>query len=236
MKRNTILWISLLLNLLLFLGLWAAVQRLGGWTYAMYRLRQDQAGLYEHRKQLFERLPTQTGAIIFLGDSQTEQCEWRELLHLDSTVVLNRGITGDHVSGILARVDEIVRHQPSKIFILAGINDLIFGKKPEAIAATYQEIIAAIRTKSPDSELFLQSVLPVNNTIKNIGVTNETIQDLNRQIAGVAKDYALPYLDIYTELTDAGGNLSPQFTTDGIHLNGLGYMAWKNYLRKQVML
>ena len=51
---------------------------------------------------------------------------------------------------------------------------------------------------------------------------------MNTEIARIAKDYALPYLDIYAELTDAGGNLSPRFTDDGIHLNGMGYQVWKN--------
>ncbi len=227
MKRRYPFWLSLLLNVFLLLCLWVAVQRLGGWNYALSRLRHDEAGLYKSRKQLFEHMPVQQGAVIFLGDSQTEQCEWREFLQPDSVVVLNRGIVGDYTAGVLARLDEIVRHKPSKIFLLVGINDLIFEKKPEAIALIYRDIVAAIRSKTPDSELFLQSVLPVNNTLKQIGVQNETIRQLNTEIAKIAKDYALPYIDLYSELTDASGNLSPRFTEDGIHLNALGYVAWK---------
>ena len=109
-----------------------------------------------------------------------------------------------------------------------GINDLIFEKKTEAIAITYRNIVANIRNATPDSELFLQSVLPVNNTLKKTGVENVDIIQLNTEIAQIAKAYALPYLDIYSELTDASGNLSPQFTEDGIHLNASGYLAWKN--------
>jgi lysophospholipase L1-like esterase len=228
MKRRLLLWISLLLNVFLLLCFWMAIQRLGGWNYTLFRLQQDETGLYHSRKQLFERMPTQQGAVIFLGDSQTEQCEWQEFLHLDSVLVLNRGIVGDHVDGVLARLDEITRHKPSKIFLLVGINDLIFGKKTEAIAITYRNIVASIRNATPDSELFLQSVLPVNNTLKKTGVENSGIAQLNTEIAQIAKAYALPYLDIYAELTDASGNLSPQFTEDGIHLNASGYLAWKN--------
>ena len=126
MKRRLLLWISLLLNVFLLLCFWMALQRLGGWNYTLFRLQQDETGLYHSRKQLFERMPTQQGAVIFLGDSQTEQCEWQEFLQLDSVLVLNRGIVGDHVNGVLSRLDEITRHKPSKIFLLVGINDLIF--------------------------------------------------------------------------------------------------------------
>jgi lysophospholipase L1-like esterase len=208
---------------------------MGGWTYALYRLRHDEAGLYHHRAQLFEMMQASPGAIIFLGDSQTEQCEWQELFHSDSPAILNRGIVGDYVEGVLGRLDEIIRHKPKRIFLMVGINDLIFNKTPEEIAGVYREIVARIRSKTPDSELFLQSVLPVNNQVKKIGVENETIQALNVQIAAIARDYALTYIDLYPQLTDADGNLDKKFTEDGIHLNGLGYGVWKREISTQVM-
>ena len=229
MKRF-LLWMSLLANMFLLLCLWVAVQRLGGWNYVLTRLRHDEAGLYKSRKQLFEQMPIQQGAIVFLGDSQTEQCEWQEFLQMDSVVVLNRGIVGDYTAGVLARLDEVLRHKPSKIFLLVGVNDLIFGKKPEAIAPIYRDVIIKIRRQTPDSELFLQSVLPVNNTLKKIGVENETIRQLNTEIARIAKEYAVPYLDLYAGLADADGNLSARFTEDGIHLNAQGYQEWKKII------
>lgn len=230
MIRRYLLWPSLLLNVLLLIGVYVLINRMGGWTYALYRMRNDVAGLYHHRTQLFAQLPVRQGAVIFIGDSQTEQCEWQELLYPNSAVILNRGIVGDYVTGVLARLDEIVRHKPAKIFLLIGINDLIFGKTPEEIIPAYRELVATIRKRTPDSELFLQSVLPVNNSIKKIGVENETIRQFNAQITQIAKEYAVPYIDLYSELTDADGNLSGQFTEDGIHLNGAGYLMWKKQI------
>ncbi len=227
MIRRYLFWPSILLNLLLLIGVFVLVNRMGGWTYAIYRLRHDVAGLYHHRTELFAQLPVRPGAVIFLGDSQTEQCEWQELLYPTSSVVLNRGIVGDYVTGVLARLDEIARHQPTKIFLLVGINDLLFGKTPEDIAPAYRELVATIRKRTPDSELFLLSVLPVNNGIKKVGVENGVIQQLNTQIAQIAKEYAVSFIDLDAELMDADGNLSAKFTEDGIHLNGAGYAMWK---------
>lgn len=227
MKR--LLIFSILLNLLLASFLAYMVHRLGGWNYALYRMRNSEAGLYTHRKSLFDKLPLHSGAVIMLGDSQTALCEWHELLG-DSIIVLNRGITGDYMEGMGARLDEVLRHKPLKIFLLIGINDLFFGNDPEAIESRYREIVQKIRHESPNTELILQSILPVNNHVRSLPVTNVEIQAMNARIVQIAKDYALPYLDLYSQLTDASGNLSEKFTDDGIHLNGPGYFVWKKEL------
>lgn len=231
--RRFLFWPSLLLNALLLTGMIYFANRMGGWKFVFNRLGNDVPALYQHRRELFERLPTRQGAVIFVGDSQSEQCEWQELLYPDNSVILNRGIVGDYVTGVQARLDEIIRHQPARIFLLVGINDLLFGKTPEEIEPFYRELVATIRKRTPDSELFLQSILPVNNDIKKLGVENETIQQLNAKIAAIAQSYALPYIDLYSQLTDANGNLSAQFTADGIHLNGAGYAIWKRMMNDE---
>lgn len=232
MKRLLIL--SLLLNLLLASGVAYMTHRLGGWKYALYRLRNSEAGLYTHRKTLFEKLPERPGAVVMLGDSQTALCEWQELLG-DSVTVINRGISGDYSDGVWRRLDEVLRHKPLKIFLLIGINDLFFGNPPDAVEARYRDIVQKIRHELPDSELILQSVFPVNEKVRSLPASNADIQAMNARIAQIAKDYAVPYVDLYSELTDASGNLSAKFTDDGIHLNGLGYVLWKHkiegYLR-----
>lgn len=229
MKR--LLVFSLLLNLLLGSGIAYMMHRLGGWKYALYRLRNGEAGLYTHRKTLFEKLPERPGAVVMLGDSQTALCEWQELLG-DSITVLNRGISGDYVEGVWERLDEVIKHKPLKIFLLVGINDLFYGNRPDAVAARYRDIVQKIRHDSPDTELILQSVLPVNNKVRSLPATNAEVQALNVLIVQIAKDYALPYVDLYSQLTDASGNLSEKFTDDGIHLNGLGYVVWKKQIER----
>ena len=135
------------------------------------------------------------------------------------------------MDGVWARLDEVLRHKPLKIYLLVGVNDLVFHKPLPLIEARYWEIVGKIRRESPDTELILESILPVNNEVRNTGTTNEQVQALNASIAQIAKDYALTYLDIYTPLTDASGNLSVKFTEDGIHLNGLGYAVWKQQIK-----
>jgi len=232
MKRFLIF--SLLLDVLLISGIFFAVNRLGGWKYALYRLRFGESGLYAHRKSLFERMPDRPGAVVFLGDSQIEQGEWQEMFS-DVPNVLNRGISGDNVDGVWERLGEIMRHKPAKIFLLVGVNDLFWGKPVPDIEKKYRDIVQRIRHEQPGAQLVLTSLLPLNSGIRSLPAGNAAVQTLNARIVQIARDYALPYLNLYDQLTDAQGNLSTQFTSDGIHLNGLGYLVWKKqvepYLR-----
>ncbi len=223
------LFISLLINVLTITAGAFVLHKLGGWRYALYRFQHKEAGLYHHRQQLFEQLPVQPGAIIFLGDSQTEQCEWRELLGPELPI-LNRGIVGDHVDGVAGRLDEVLRHHPTQIFLLVGVNDLLFGKPLANIESRYREIVEKIIGRLPATQLILESILPVNNAVKNVGVQNAQIRALNTRIARIAQDHALPFVDVHSSLADTSGNLSPLYTEDGIHLNGAGYLVWKTQI------
>lgn len=229
MKR--LLTVSLLLHLMTAAAIGYAIHRLGGCAYTWTRLQNNTAGLYQHRVQHFERLDEQPGSIVFLGDSQVAQAEWHELFG-DQPTVLNRGIAGESTQGVLARLPEILRHKPLKIFLLVGANDLIFGQKPADIALVYRTVVQKIRTDSPDTELYLQSVLPINNEQRNTGTSNAEIDALNAQIAQIARDFALPFIDLGTPLKDADGHLAVKFSQDGLHLNGVGYAVWKKSIEQ----
>ena len=228
-KARFWLKLSLFANILLLLSIGFMLRRLGGWKYALYKFRNDEAGLYTHRKQLFNLLPPPAAYIVFLGDSQTQEAEWREIFG-DSLPILNRGIVGDHVEGVWQRLDDVLKNKPSKLFLCIGINDLLLGKPLADIQKRYVDIVKKIRHDQPNTQLILQTVLPINNQVKQIGIDNDLVRALNAGIAQIAKDFALPLVDIYTPLADAHNDLATIYTDDGLHLNGQGYMVWKKAL------
>lgn len=228
-----LLKISLLLNFVLAAALMFMLYRLGGWNYALHRIQHPEAGIYQHRKQQLEMLPAHPGAIVFLGDSQIREGEWREFFG-DSLPILNRGITGDHVEGVLARLPDVLRNRPRKIFLCVGVNDLILGKPQAEIEGRYREIVQRIRREMPEGQVFIQSLLPVNNMVKRCGVANADIDEMNRRLAQIAKDHALPFVNIHDLLQDASGNLAAKFTDDGMHLNGLGYQVWRKEIEHRL--
>jgi lysophospholipase L1-like esterase len=187
---------------------------------------------YKKKVASFEKEKTTTGKILFLGNSITEVGNFKKLLG-DSSVI-NRGIGGDITFGILKRLDDVTRFQPSKIFILIGINDLSKGIPEDVILENMFLIVTQIRKASPKSQVFVQSVLPVNSSFKNFPKgydVMEGISVINGQLSKISKRFNYTYVDLYKEFTDKDGNLNATMSADGLHLNAAGYKHWIKILK-----
>lgn len=187
--------------------------------------------VYDHRKSLFAVLETAPESIVFLGNSLTQQCEWAELFN--NPAIKNRGITGDMTTGVLARLDEIVAAKPRKLFLLIGVNDLLF-HPPSIILENYQQILQKIKKDSPATQVYVQSILPVNNALRSTGIKNADIRVVNSGIQALAKEFDFPYLDLYQAFVTPEGRMNQKYTYDGIHLNGEGYLNWKQAIATHV--
>ncbi len=195
--------------------------------------------LYDSRTAYFGQLAKTKKPIVFFGDSITQWGDWAELLGFRP--VLNRGIAGDNSFGLLARVEEVIRHQPEKLFILIGTNDINLNgdKAASYVIANYKKIIEAIRSKTPNTKIFIQSVLPVNNTLINRQYykgTNEQILALNGQLKELARTRQVKYIDVFSHLLDGQQQLEASYTYDGLHLSGKGYRTWIQLLQKEKLL
>jgi len=199
--------------------------RLGGVKYMIHRINnRDISGVYEHRKGFLDVLPMTKEAIIFLGDSITEYGQWEEFTQHPK--VRNRGIAGDTTPNLLKRLAAVTKMQPAKIFLMIGINDFLFFDRHQIIK-NYTQIVEQIQKESPNTQLYLQSVLPVNPTIRNIQLDNQEVLLLNKEIQALAVNAQVHYIDLHTLLVDEAGNLDKQYTRDGIHLNVGAYTIWK---------
>ncbi len=190
-----------------------------------------QSVYHEQRASLFELLPGDTADIIFLGNSITDGGNWSELFNNAS--VKNRGISADVTEGVLARLDVIVKHKPAKIFIMIGINDLANGASVIEIVQNYTKIIQVIRIDSPGTRCFIQSVLPVNPDMgKFSNHTNKSaeVSQLNWHLRRLATQNDCIFIDLYSEFLAGGGKLNPEYTNDGLHLTGAGYLKWRDLL------
>jgi len=174
------------------------------------------------------------GRIIFLGNSITEMGDWKKVLN-DSTVI-NRGIGGDITYGVLKRLRDITDRNPSKVFILLGINDIGKDIPDVVIADNYLKIVREIHDKCPKTEIYVQSVLPVNPGLPRFPQhydKQEHILALNKLLASHAKEGNYTYIDIFHLFADAQGRLDSQYTYEGLHLRPPAYTIWVDYLKKQ---
>lgn len=183
---------------------------------------------YDQRKSLFEILPETKNEIIFLGNSITDGSEWSELLQ--NPRVKNRGISGDTSEGVLFRLYQVTRVQPAKVFLLIGINDLSKNVSTDTVYANIVKIVSTIRSKSPKTRVYVQSILPVNNTFKTFsGHTSRIpqVKDINQRLEKICPKLGATYVDLFSELKNPNDDLlNPLYTNDGLHLLGAGYQAW----------
>lgn len=191
---------------------------------------------YAIKVDQFRSYPDSKNDIIFLGNSITAGTDWNELLGI--TNGKNRGISGDISFGILERLDEITAGRPKKVFLLIGINDIQRNIPDSLIAENYMRIVARIRSASPSTRIYLQTLLPVNNEFtqfKNHYNKDEHILAANEALKRIAKSEKLTLIDLHPQFLDADKKLDKQYTMDGLHLNAAGYQRWAGILRKYVM-
>jgi lysophospholipase L1-like esterase len=186
---------------------------------------------YEQKVTLFRLLPNTKGEIVFLGNSITDIGEWAEIWQ--NKKVRNRGISGDNTFGVLARLDEITSAKPAKVFIMIGINDIAKETPDSVIIANYKKIINRIQSESPKTKIIVQSLLPTNNDFTEFKRHQNKIEHvlfINTTLENYCKEIELIYVDLYTAFLDENKKLDKKYTNDGLHINGYGYMKWKEVL------
>jgi lysophospholipase L1-like esterase len=192
--------------------------------------------IMEHHKRRLEKFakePMSTGKILFLGNSITEGGPWAELLG-DPTVV-NRGIGGDFSYGILNRLDEIIQRKPSKLFLLIGVNDIGNDIPDAVIANNVRKIVTRLKAESPNTEIYIQSILPVNPEYPRFPQHYDKqyhVLMTNQLLYKVALDTKVTFVNLFPLFLDDRQRLDANLTKDGLHLNRQGYDIWVKHLRE----
>ncbi len=187
--------------------------------------------LYYQRASLFDLLPVDSTDIVFVGNSLTHGCEWHELFGMPN--IKNRGINGDIVEGIMERIDPVVNGHPAKIFLLVGVNDVSHNLTADSVSTAIGQLIDYIRTKTPQTKLYVQSLLPINNSFKRykaIFGKEQVIRDINTRVSAMADDKGFTWINSRPIFADKDDNLDPRWTNDGLHLLGEGCMQWRDFL------
>ncbi len=137
---------------------------------------------------------------------------------------------------LVVAIDEILAASPKKVYVQLGMN-VLSSIDDEAFLLYYENLIVFLKEKLPaDTVFYLQSLTPVTNekSTTEEEYSNERIRNLNESLAKLAYDYNWCYLDLYSVLSDANGDLNEEIVagSDGVHLNNSGYSLWREYLIK----
>ena len=216
MKR-ILVTLSIILNVVAFAGATALWLKIDDFRNSMIE------GNAIRLRTQFDVLSVRTPSVVFLGDSLTQGGRWNELF--PRTDLANRGISGDTTGNVLRRIDQVFKLKPEKLFVMIGVNDLNMQLGPDVAIANYEKLFDLIDQNIPDTKVYVQSVLPVNDDW--IIIDNAHIPGLNVALKQQATQRGYTYIDLHRMFADLNGQLIRSLSNDGIHLLGAGYDLWR---------
>ena len=193
---------------------------------------------YNKRVALFEREGGITGnSIVMLGNSLTENGKnWAE--RLGHPEVVNRGIIGDNTVGMSERLCQITTHHPKAIFLMAGINDMVNDNPAVNVASRVIGLIDSIRSQSSGTRLFVESLLPINESNgrwRTLSGRTDDIPIVNMYVRAYCESRGITFIDLFHLMTYPHSNvLREELSSDGLHITEAGYQIWQKEIKKQL--
>ncbi|MGU3462973.1 GDSL-type esterase/lipase family protein [Bacillus sp. D48C] len=185
------------------------------------------------RASVFDNAKPIEDSVVFLGDSLTDNNEWVEAF--SDVKTFNRGIGGDTTVGVLDRIDQVISLKPSKVFLMIGINDFSVKTPKEDVLQNYDTILNRLSAGTPDTKVFIQSILPIMNIQELSTISNKDINWTNEKLKKVASEKGYTFINLHPLFLDGKGELKKDLNVDGLHLNGKGYKVWENEIRNHVI-
>jgi lysophospholipase L1-like esterase len=186
----------------------------------------DSVTYFVGRNEVLVKLPNDSNEVIMLGNSLTQNFEWHEMFR--SVNIKNRGINTDVTKGILQRLDEVIESKPKKIFIEIGINDIRKNYSIDSSFINYVKIIVTIKRKSPETKIYIQSLLPSTKSL------NSKIIDFNKRLKDYCVKNNIEFIDLYSSFV-SGQILNPIYDCgDNLHLSGSGYLEWCRLIKDYI--
>lgn len=184
---------------------------------------------------------------VFIGDSRTVGMYEYGGLEETSTFYASTGLTIYKMfdSKIVAvpgqkkkiTVEEALSEkQFAKIYLMIGINEMGTGTV-ESFMKAYGEAVQHLQQLQPDAVIYLQAIMKV--TTERSGqrdyITNEGIEARNEEIAKLADDEKIYYLDVNPLICDETGGMVASYTYDGVHLKAQYIPIWLDFLKEHAV-
>ena len=179
---------------------------------------------YAQKSDFYAHHPPNPADIVFVGDSITDGANWHELF--PGMAVKGRGINNDNTLGVLNRIHATLIGHPKAIFMLIGTNDLpIFEyRRTQAILTIYEQILQKCKQDSPETRVFVQSILP-----RTKGYASR-IHRVNDGLKALAEKYGYTYINLFDSFATTEGEMHDELTNDHLHLLSAGYDLWVKLL------
>lgn len=130
--------------------------------------------------------------------------------------------------------DAIAACGAKKAFILLGMND-VGSVGVEGTMANWEVMLANIREKCPDVEIYIQSGTPIYIPGEKTKLNNKNMDLYNVELKAFAEANGCHFVDIATVMKNDQGGLKENFCSDAyVHLTYAACDAWALVLRDYV--
>lgn len=180
-----------------------------------------------NEKENILRKSYSTKEVCLVGHSQFDQWNVDSLCGLKAR---NCGISGittrDYIDDIIDT--EKINFGSGPIIVFLGINDIATNKTVSEIAEDINELLEKIRGKTSNTIFCLES-LHINGRLDR---DNTRVDELNEMVKR-SMPSKIKWIST-SDMDDSYGNLNYRYTTDGLHLNELGYEVLRNIIEREV--
>lgn len=186
---------------------------------------------YEQANSLPE---SQKPNVVFMGNSITDFWINSDPAFFTANGYLDRGISGQTSSEMLVRFRrDVIDLHPRIVVILAGTNDVAENNGKIDLNNVLGNIQSMCELALVNGiEPVLCSVLPCNNFFwRKEMKPAQKIKELNAMIHEFADRSEIAYVDYYTPMATAEGELRPELTKDGCHPNDMGYKVMEEVVK-----
>lgn len=170
-----------------------------------------------------------TMRMLLLGDSLVAFYDWQA--RFKDRTVLNRGIPGETVQGLLARLpgELAAAGFVDMIVVMIGANNLV--REDYGFLPDYEEILVTVRSALPEARLVVTSLLPFQLP----WLADHTVARLNVSLRAIAARNQAEYLNVCDPFIAAAQAGNPGFFEDGVHLTDKGYDIWATLLATHII-
>lgn len=187
----------------------------------------------ERRQSLFGELSESGAELIFLGEDIIAQAHWGEMFGL---AVANRGLKGDNLEGLQARIPNLKKYKARKVFLQTGFRDLQAGKSAKALVKSYDQVLKSLKKTLPKAKIYIVNLPPISYEAHDTELKNEDIMVFNGELQKLAEANKLEYVDMFTALlgTKESKEIAESYGIGGDFLSAAGYTRCQALLEQYV--
>ncbi len=155
---------------------------------------------------------------IFIGDSIVNGISYYN--YLDASQVMSDG--NNTTSRAAEYIGGVINANPSRVFIMVGLNDVNYGTLAgQTIADNIMSIATQLKADLPNTNVCVLSLLPVTQEFEakpSTNVTQAAIDEVNTIVQASAPAQNITYVDVATAFKDETGYMAPEFTGNGSNI------------------